>query len=491
MKKFITILFIAFAANGFCQKAILIDKYVLPEETIKEGQLIIDMPFGYSNILKITGDTAGLKTAGDIYIDVVCTDYPANASLQVLNNSRVASFLKQFPFVAESQLAQVNFFQQTDGALRERAITMFHGLVVKFRPKQSIESAVKEIPKLDYILKPVSPEKLVTVPVSAMTYDSAVAEIEKLYKNRARKYEKGSWYVLLGRAGVIATELDTQKKTKLDSFVTMSPKEALKAELISKSEYKDFKWTSLITLYYPRWFKLDAVPIPKAKEVTTSVKVPAVYKVPDSTIIKIFTRTKWKKPTVVGDVTGSMYPYIAQLLLWVKINAIDSLSRKYVFFNDGDNLPENKKKLGATGGIYYKTCNSFEEVQKLVKFTMAKGGGGDCPENDIEALLKGEKAFPENDYQVLIADNWAPIKDKAIWQYLKKPVRVVLCGATSYNVNIDYLNLARQTGGSVHLIESDLYNLNTLREGEILKIGKNSFMVKNGLFVELGQIYNK
>ena len=37
-----------------------------------------------------------------------------------------------------------------------------------------------------------------------------------------------------------------------------------------------------------------------------------------------------------------------------------------------------------------------------MKATMLKGGGGDFPENNIEALLKAEKDFPEMEYQVLI-----------------------------------------------------------------------------------------
>ena len=127
-----------------------------------------------------------------------------------------------------------------------------------------------------------------------------------------------------------------------------------------------------------------------------------------------------------------------------------------------------------------------------MKSTMLKGGGGDYPDNNIEALLKAEKVFTETDFQVMIADNWAAIKDKALWNQLTKPVRIVVCGATEFNVHIDYLNLARKTKGSVHLMESDLYNLSGLKEGEILKVGKNSFVVKNGIFVEMGyDDYNK
>ncbi|MBK6634471.1 MAG: hypothetical protein IPG38_09250 [Chitinophagaceae bacterium] len=92
MHKYILLFFYSmYPQNVFCQKTVFIEKYALPAKT-KAGQVIVEMPFGYSNILNVFGDTAGLKTAGDIFIDVACTDYPINASLQVLNKSRVASF---------------------------------------------------------------------------------------------------------------------------------------------------------------------------------------------------------------------------------------------------------------------------------------------------------------------------------------------------------------------------------------------------------------
>lgn len=489
LKHYIIILFIGFSTYGYCQKTVFISSYQLPAEVEQTGQLIIEMPFGKSNIIKISGDTTNLENAGDIYVDVICTDYPENASLQVLNKNRVSSFLNRFPFLDRAQLAQINFFQQTDGALRERAMTMFHGLIVTYRPRQSFSTMTDEVEKLEELLKKYSVSRVVKPEAQVKQYDSAFADIERRYKNRPRKFEKGDWYILLGRVGTIATELDIQKKTAQDSFVTMSPKEALKGKLISKSEYKEFKWTSSITLYYPRWFKLDSVHVQVTKVLPDSTTNVTGSKAPDSTISKIFGRGNWGKPTIVGDVTGSMYPYIAQLLIWVKINAVDSITKKFVFFNDGDSLPDNRKKLGSTGGIYYKTCNGFNDVLYLVKSTMLKGGGGDCAENDIEALLLGEKMFPDSEYQILIADNWAPIKDKVLWQKLKKPVRIVLCGATEHNVNIDYLNLARQTKGSVHTIEQDLPDLALLREGEILKTGNNIFIVKNGMFVEITDEY--
>ena len=492
MQKFSLLLFILLVSTkSFCQKTVFIEKYTLPAE-IKAGQVIVEMPFGYSNILKVSGDTAGLKTAGDIFIDVACTDYPINASLVALNKSRVASFLKRFPFVEEGQLAQVNFFQQTDGALRERAMTMFHGLNIKFRPKQTIENVKKEVVKLEDIVKTGSTVTVAKPPTVTKKPDSATAALERIYAARPHKVQNGKTFVLVGRGDILSSDYDLPKKTPLDSFVVREPKDALAEGLITKSDYKEFKTSTSIRIYIPRWVS-EEVLIPK--KITPAQERPFITinknKIPDTSILRILDRTRWQNTTIVSDVTSSMYTYTAQLLLWVKASPIGSKSKNFVFFNDGDNMPDKDKKIGSTGGIYYKSCNTYAEVETLLKSTMLKGAGGDGPENNIEALLKAEQAFPATDYQVMIADNWAPIKDKLLWLQLTKPVRIVVCGATEFNVNIDYLNLARITNGSVHLMETDLYNLSGLKEGEILKVGKNNFVIKNGVFIETGYDYNK
>jgi len=492
MPKYILLILILFlSTKSFCQKTVFIEKYDLPAEIKKPGQVIIEMPFGYYNIVNVYGDTTGLKTAGDIFIDVACTDYPINASLTVLNKNRVASFLKRFPFVEPDQLAQVNFFQQTDGALREKAITMFHGLIVTFRPRQTTENAKKEVVKLEEIVRTGAPGPAAKPVTATKKNELPATELERILAQRPRKFQNGVWYVQVGRGGIVSTDNELPKKSPLDSFIVREPKDALEEGLIDKSEYKEFRKATSIRIYYPRWFVLDSVLPKKTIAVQKPVSVTKINKIPDSSIIKILDRTGWEKATIVGDVTGSMYKYTAQLLLWIKASPIGSLSKNFVFFNDGDNKPDKDKQLGNTGGIYYRNCNSYADVETLLKATMLKGGGGDYPENNIEALLKAEKAFPESEFQVMIADNWAAIKDKVLWQHLTKPVRIVVCGATEFNVNIDYLNLARKTNGSVHLMESDLYNLAGLKEGEILKVGKNSFVVKNGMFVESGDEFHK
>ena len=57
-------------------------------------------------------------------------------------------------------------------------------------------------------------------------------------------------------------------------------------------------------------------------------------------------------------------------------------------FNDGNNKTTEKKTIGRTGGIYTGKANDPDELIELFTKVMQKGGGGDGPENDIEAILK-------------------------------------------------------------------------------------------------------
>lgn len=75
---------------------------------------------------------------------------------------------------------------------------------------------------------------------------------------------------------------------------------------------------------------------------------------------------------------------------------------------------------------------------------MTNGSGGDIPENNIEALLAGDKLCSSCDSIIMIVDNWAPIKDISLLTGWHKPVKVVVCGVFD-KINPDYLKLARDT----------------------------------------------
>ncbi len=204
----------------------------------------------------------------------------------------------------------------------------------------------------------------------------------------------------------------------------------------------------------------------------------------DTVVNKVLNRNHWKNMSIVADLTGSMSPYTGQLLVWLKLNTKTSMVRQFTFFNDGNNMPDSKKVIGKTGGVYITKTKSFENVKKMAYKTMKAGCGGDGPENYLEAIIKAQRADPDCDHIVLIADNGAAIKDKKLIRHIKKPVKIILCGA-GYGINTDYLTLARKTGGSIHTMEYDLTRLMELDEGAELKIGKEKFKVQKGQFVRV------
>jgi hypothetical protein len=203
----------------------------------------------------------------------------------------------------------------------------------------------------------------------------------------------------------------------------------------------------------------------------------------DSLIYKIFDRNKeWKNMLVVMDVTGSMSPYTAQLIMWLKLNTDDKRFKHFTFFNDGDSKPSEKKDVGNTGGIYHIVAEAYNLVAERVKYAMSRGNGGDIQENDMEALLAGIKECPTCTDVVLIADNYSPCRDLSLLKEIKKPIKVIVCGAHSA-VHVEYLQIAKETGGSVHTIESDILNLMKMKEGQTIEIDGNTYRITKDKFV--------
>jgi hypothetical protein len=200
---------------------------------------------------------------------------------------------------------------------------------------------------------------------------------------------------------------------------------------------------------------------------------------PDSTILRVLDRNKWDDMVVVSDMTGSMSPFIVQLVLWFKLNELDDRVAHVTFFNDGDRTPDDKKEVGRIGGIYHSESGEYDKTRDLALETISNGYGGDGPENDVEAILEAIERNPDAKEIVLIADNFAPIKDMSLIDKIDKPVRIVLCGSVA-GVNIQYLELARKTKGSVHSMEKDLMDLAEMGEGKAFSLNGTFFKIVDG-----------
>jgi hypothetical protein len=189
---------------------------------------------------------------------------------------------------------------------------------------------------------------------------------------------------------------------------------------------------------------------------------------------------------VVADLTGSMSPYVAQLLIWFKQQSAAKEKRiNYIsFFNDGDSKLDFQKKMGKVGGIYSMrvTPNSFDSIALLAEKTILNGSGGDIPENNIEAILTSMQHYQNFDELVMIADNFATPRDIKMASNIHKPIKLILCG-TDYGINTNYLNMIRENGGSVHTLHDDISVLMKMKEGEKIQIGSYEYTLKQGKYI--------
>ena len=195
-------------------------------------------------------------------------------------------------------------------------------------------------------------------------------------------------------------------------------------------------------------------------------------------------RTAWAKKVIVTDITGSMYPFMDQVLVWHALQLTQGEDNRYLFFNDGDDQPDNHEALGRAGGIYHTDAEKMMELMKTMETGMRAGYGGKGPENDIEALLAGEQKLRELDELILIADNYSDVWDIELLESLKVPVHVILAGA-DYGVNEQYLEIAYRTGGTVHTLKQDIENLSQLADGKTIRIGEFTYRVSKGKFIKV------
>jgi len=207
------------------------------------------------------------------------------------------------------------------------------------------------------------------------------------------------------------------------------------------------------------------------------------YNFEKETVLKVFKRNPhWKDKLIVTDITGSMYPYVGQVLLWFKLNYLNEKATKLAFFNDGDQKDELEKEIGKAGGIYYCPDCDVESLTDTMISAMVGGYGGRCPENDLEAVIRSANEMPKFKELILIADNNSPVRDIELLNKVKVPVRIILCGVND-RVSFEYLKIAYRTKGSVHTIEEDITSIALLKEGEKILIGGRGYKLVNGEFI--------
>jgi hypothetical protein len=326
-------------------------------------------------------------------------------------------------------------------------------------------------------------------------YSGGKIKSETVYKNNKRQGLEIIWY----HSGCIRQE-NYYNNGKLDGPVTFYSKNCKKESI---QNYKNGVKEGLEIEYHPNGrikseatFKngnLDGVykVYTKTGEFsfesrTTTGPVDFGTDVPDTTnnaVFKVLNRNpKWKKNIIVTDMTASMYPYAKQIHTWLKLFFMKDTAQQYfVFFNDGDHKKDVDKKVGITGGIYVCRAKNCDDLINTMKLTIKRGEGGDTPENVVEAILTGLKKVRKPDNIILLADNWAKVRDLSLITRVKVPVRVILCGVyEGMEVNTDYLNIAYKTKGSIHTIEQDISDLINQTAGKKFNINGFDYIIKNG-----------
>lgn len=202
----------------------------------------------------------------------------------------------------------------------------------------------------------------------------------------------------------------------------------------------------------------------------------------DSIILKSLNEFDLTSETViVTDVTGSMYGYVGQLLLWYKFNIENEKVNKFTFFNDGDNKKDFNKVIGKTGGIYHANAVDLVALKKMMELAINSGNGGDMQENNVEAILSAIQKFKRTKQIILIADRLSPVRDMSLLPKIKVPVHVVLCGSNEYT-NPQYLDIAYKTGGNLYTMDEQIIDVSKIKEGQKLKIAALTFVFRSGKF---------
>jgi hypothetical protein len=364
---------------------------------------------------------------------------------------------------------------------RYNGITNAYGIAQILVPLNDVYS-LNAAYNLNFGEKEITLDKGSDIVVETVIYESVTS---KEWLSRQKEQE-----LMAARRDSIAAAEELRQIAELDSLKKLNLEDELIAELIRENRPIPIK----------RTFKIRKAVRAKVAIIEEQLKVnPNYFVEEDKPILAILQRFKesWKGKVVVTDITQSMNPYLEEVLIWHLLNLKQGEHTQYLFFNDGDKKMASAKKIGTTGGIY--DCEgAWEELQLVINtmhLAIERGlGGGEPPENDLEAVLKGIQKKKEVEELVLIADSYSRVRDMELLSQIDIPIRIILCGAEEKNdfyqalkpdINEEYLTIAHRTKGSIHTLRQDILNLSEKKEGEIVEIGAHRYILRNKQFIRL------
>lgn len=476
-----------------------------------------------------------IKASTVLSIELVYSAYKSTESFDQtsLNKQRLQSLKAVLPELFTNNLIQWKIIEQNGCDSPESCNGLFHGFIVNIRPDPTPESMKAEVAFLNELFgsseSHIESESYISSSISdydaseKVLYSKLPTKEEYTPKPDASNHTPA--YYRLGYVGVLMhlnSRIKTSRKKVNETYntrltidekgnvrtaeLTLEKGEGIYATLLQQ-ELRAMVWspartggkrvsdkielTIEVTNAGVALFKDgEEIVLPAHREARFISTDRARIIQTDSNILKIIDRhPEWNDMAVVGDLTGSMSPYTAQILLWHKlcIEKNENRTKHFYFFNDGDNKGNMAKKVGRVGGIYDGIGDTFEDVKSLATKCMMGGGGGDCPENNVEALIKATTECPECKEFVMIADNYATPRDMKLLDQVSKPVRVIVCGVWG-PINPAYLEIARKTGGSVHTMEEDLNGLIDFSEGSTFEFNGFEYQIKDGVILQLSKM---
>lgn len=490
---FLLVFSLASAQSSKALRSVLATEQQEIPEFDTTGFDLYDLPirfsYGSARILN-AADYETIKGYGKISVAYIYSQYTRSQPGQKeLDRERFIALQKLAPDLLQDSTIQWEILVQTNAKTPESARGLFHGFVIRYQPPVS-EARKEEIKdELDMLVDCAKKRP----PADAPKFKGG-PEAMSAWMNANVIFPKDEIKVRgASKIALIEFTVDTAKgvpsSIRVSKGASARHNDHIKAVFGKMTGWLpgnpaiEFSLLVRFSLGEDGKTKTELLPIHgyNPKE-CTGLKS-------DSLVMKVLERNKnWQKMLVVEDVTGSMMPYIADLLLWNALKDNLRHTSHFIFFNDGDSKEDYEKEIGKTGGIYHAEPKSVDVLEETMVKAVAGGNGGDRPENDIEAVLAGIKACPECEEVVLISDNWATPRDLELVAKINKPVHVILCGVRPDYLNPAHLYIAWKTKGSLHTISEDITKLATMEEGQTITVMGKNYKILNGKFVPLGKM---
>ncbi len=431
---------------------------------------------------------------------------------QALNQKRLQNLEVLFPDILRATHIQWDFVEQTGCGSSEECSGLFHGFIVHYIPPPTKEEMDAEVRAMKRILQGKDP----FVEDSASGAANTLSELLPRYRGGAIALEENMLSYLrkvnqlCGDTLQDSLHLSVSLEVGIGNRVNASWVEGVPSScfeekwrrlLLSDTSwqsglYNELPIASVVHLefdFHPNtgiFNSTSSLAIKDHREL--AYKKPKDEYVTDTSVLNVLTQMEAAKHALVLDVTGSMSPYLLQALLWIQEETSASKVAGVTFFNDGNYTPNSQKKVGSTGGIFYQDkVRDFDAVVETAVTAMLSGnGGGDIPENNLEALLFQETKCQKCDRLIMIADNFATPRDMELLYQLKKPVDIILCGG-SYFINPAYLNIAHKTQGKLFIDGAELSELQKLKEGDTFEYKDSSYLVGEAGFMLSTSLYEE